>query len=53
MSLDNPVYGYLQRMQTLDIISDYNPGNIPLSREVIAAYLKTIKENQKENHFDR
>ena len=48
VSPDNPVYSYLQRMQTLDIISDYNPGNIPLSREVIAAYLKTIKENQKK-----
>jgi hypothetical protein len=48
VSPDNPVYGYLQRMQTLDIISDYNPGNIPLSREVIAAYLKTINENQKK-----
>lgn len=44
---DNSVYGYLQRMQTMEIITGYNQANIPLSREVIAGFLKTVKS--KEN----
>ncbi|MBK8551423.1 MAG: hypothetical protein IPL53_10345 [Ignavibacteria bacterium] len=43
---NHPVYDFLQRMQTLKIIFDYNPANIPLSRENVASYLKTIAEKK-------
>ena len=39
---NHPVYDFLQRMQTLKIIFDYNRANIPISRENVASYLKTI-----------
>ncbi|MDQ3020537.1 MAG: capsule assembly Wzi family protein [Bacteroidota bacterium] len=48
VELVNPrdqVYNYLQRMQTMKIIPDYNPANIPISRESIAAFLKIITAN--------
>ncbi|MEO6693997.1 MAG: capsule assembly Wzi family protein [Ignavibacteria bacterium] len=41
----NPVYEYLQRMQTLRITPDYNPANIPISRESVAGYLSLIEAN--------
>ena len=39
---NHPVYDFLQRMQTLKIIFDYNRANIPISRENVGSYLKTI-----------
>ena len=39
---NHPVYDFLQRMQTLKIIFDYNKANIPISRENVAVYLKTV-----------
>lgn len=48
VSPDNTVYNFLQRMQTLEIIKDYNQANIPLSREVIASFLKTIGEKKNK-----
>lgn len=41
----NSVYNFLQRMQTMKIIPDYNPGNIPISREAVAGFLKIIDTN--------
>ncbi|MBK6770794.1 MAG: hypothetical protein IPG78_01370 [Ignavibacteria bacterium] len=43
---DNPVYNYLQRMLVMNVITDYNPGNIPVSRETVSAYLKIIESKQ-------
>ncbi|MFZ1459851.1 MAG: hypothetical protein WAU38_03550, partial [Ignavibacteria bacterium] len=40
---DNPVYNYLQRMLVMNVITDYNPANIPVSRETVSAYLKIIE----------
>jgi Capsule assembly protein Wzi len=43
----DPVYNFLQRMQTMEIIPDYNPANIPISREAVASFLKIISDNSK------
>lgn len=43
---DNPVYSYLQRMLVMNVITDYNPGNIPVSRETVSAYLKIIESKK-------
>jgi len=43
---DNPVYNYLQRMLVMNVITDYNPGNIPVSRETVSAYLKIIESKK-------
>lgn len=42
----HPVYDFLQRMLTLELIPDYNPANIPISREAVSGFLKVIKDNQ-------
>ena len=44
----NPVYNFLQRMHTLELIPDYNPGNIPISRAAIASFLKIINDNPRK-----
>ncbi|MEO8666121.1 MAG: capsule assembly Wzi family protein [Ignavibacteria bacterium] len=41
----HPVYNFLQRMQSMKIIPDYNPANIPISRESVASFLKIISAN--------
>jgi len=41
----HPVYNYLQRMQSMKITPDYNPGNIPVSRELVAGFLRLIEAN--------
>lgn len=41
----NRVYGFLQRMHAMNFIPDYNPGNIPISREEVVSYLKIIDSN--------
>ena len=41
----HPVYDYLKRMQLLEVIDDYNSSALPISRECVADYLKTIEEN--------
>lgn len=43
---DNSVYSYLQRMLTLNVITDYNPGNIPVSRETVSSFLKIIESKK-------
>lgn len=42
---DHSIYNFLQRMQTMKIIPKYNPANIPISRELIASFLKTINDS--------
>lgn len=44
----NSVYNFLQRMQTMKIISDYNPANIPISREAVASFLNIISANSNK-----
>ncbi len=45
VSPSHSVYNYLQRMQSLKITPDYNPGNIPISRESVAGFLRLIESN--------
>lgn len=40
--VQNRVYEFLERMETLEIIHDYNSFEIPKTRKEIAAYLKDI-----------
>ena len=47
VSPSHSVYNFLQRMQTMKITPDYNPGNIPISRESVAGFLKLIEVNSK------
>ena len=42
---DNPVYGFLKRMQLDGIIPEYNSSEMPLSRYELAGFLKIIKNN--------
>ncbi|MBL0108550.1 MAG: hypothetical protein IPP52_15040 [Ignavibacteria bacterium] len=42
---DNPVYGFLKRMQLDGIIPEYNSSEMPLSRYEVAGFLKIIKNN--------
>ena len=54
---DNHVYNYLQRMLVMNIIMDYNPANIPVSRETVSGYLKIIERSSSlslsnRNAFD-
>ncbi len=44
----SPVYDYFSRMKNLEIIPDYNPGIIPISRETTAGFLKTIESNSRK-----
>ncbi len=39
---DNRVYGFLERMETLRIIPDYNSFEIPKTRSEVAEYLKRV-----------
>lgn len=45
---DNQVYNFLERMEALQIISDYNSFDIPKTRKEIAGYLKTIIKSEKK-----
>ncbi|MEP7146058.1 MAG: capsule assembly Wzi family protein [bacterium] len=42
------VYNYLQRMQTMKILPDYNPASIPVSRELISSFLRIISESKSK-----
>jgi hypothetical protein len=51
---DNRVYEFLERMETLQIIPDYNSFEIPKTRKEIAAYLKSVICNSELlNETDR
>jgi hypothetical protein len=47
VSIDNSVYEFLERMETLQIIPDYNSFEIPKTRKQISYYLKAI-DSQKQ-----
>lgn len=51
VKIDNNVYQFLERMEALHIISDYNSFEIPKPREEIAYYLKEVISN--ESHLDK
>jgi hypothetical protein len=42
----NPVYDFLERMETLKLIENYNPFEIPKSRDEIGDYLKEVIANE-------
>ncbi|MCL5029131.1 MAG: capsule assembly Wzi family protein [Bacteroidetes bacterium] len=46
VKIDNNVYQFLERMEALHIISDYNSFEIPKPREEIAHYLKEVISNE-------
>ena len=50
VNVDNPVYDFLERMETQQIINNYNSFEIPKTRKVIAGYLKQVLQN--ENMLD-
>jgi len=45
VSADNPVYDFLNRMETLQLIEHYNPFEIPKSRAEIGEFLREIITN--------
>ncbi len=45
---DNPVYNFLERMESLNLIERYNSLEIPKSRNEIAEYLKQVISNRKK-----
>ncbi len=46
--IDNNVYQFLERMETLHIINDYNSFEIPKPRKEITHYLKEIIQNESK-----
>jgi len=44
----NPVYKFLERMEALNIISDYNNFEIPKTRNEIASYLKEVMKEEEQ-----
>ncbi|MFZ0456273.1 MAG: capsule assembly Wzi family protein [Ignavibacteriaceae bacterium] len=48
ISSSNPVYDFLERMETLQIITDYNSFELPKTRGEIAGYLKQIIKNESK-----
>ncbi len=48
---DNRVYEFLERMETLNIIRDYNSFEIPKTRQEIAGYLNQVINAEK--HLDQ
>ncbi|HSD64795.1 MAG TPA: hypothetical protein VLB50_13415 [Ignavibacteriaceae bacterium] len=45
--VDNSVYEFLERMETLQIIPEYNSFEIPKTRREISGYIKTIIKSQQ------
>ena len=50
VSISNPVYDFLERMESRQIINNYNSFEFPKTRKEVAGYLKQIIEN--ENKLD-
>ncbi len=48
VSADNPVYNFLERMETQQIISHYSSFEIPKTRKVIAGYLQQVIQNKDQ-----
>lgn len=45
---NNPVYDFLNRMETLGLIEHYNPFEVPKSRGEIGSYLREIITNEQK-----
>ncbi len=48
VSVSNPVYNFLKRMELKGIISHYHDAVLPLSRKQVAEHLQLIKQHQNE-----
>ncbi len=46
--VSSPVYDYFSRMRALQILPEYNPGIIPVSREAAAGFLRIISEKSRK-----
>lgn len=44
--VDNSVYDFFRRMQVMGVLPDYNPGNIPISRESAARNLRIVETSR-------
>jgi len=44
--IDNPIYGFLQRMENRGVISGYSGMELPLNRDEIATYLEEIESSR-------
>lgn len=54
VEIDNPVYPFLDRMNSLQLISCYNPFEKPFSRKQIAGFLINIRQNEaKVSEIDK
>jgi len=45
VSIDDPVYGFLKRMETRGIVANFNDAALPLNRSEIADYICEIQKN--------
>ena len=48
VNVENPVYGFLQRMESQQIIHDYYSLELPKTRKKIAGYLKQVIANKNQ-----
>ncbi len=54
VSVDNPVYNFLQRMEVLHLIKGYNSFEIPKPRNEVAGFIKQVIANQdKLDNIDK
>lgn len=51
--VEHPVYDFLKKMQVEDVIPGYSSSSLPLSRQKIAGYLKSISGNTGISNSDR
>lgn len=42
VNINNPVYNFLERMEALQIVENYNNFEIPKTRKEIALYIKEV-----------
>ena len=47
MNVGHPVYDFLDRMQSYQIIENFDPFELPLSRKDVVSYIKIVK-NEKD-----
>ena len=46
--MEHPVYDFLERMQSYQIIDNYDPFELPLSRKDVVNFIKTIDDNRND-----
>jgi len=53
VEITHPIYNYLERMQSMHFISNYNSFEVPKSRKEIVKYIRKIDENKNQlNYID-